>query len=151
MTEDCVTWTRALASTTRCAKSTTAFLLAASVGEKTITLDTLTKTASESIEATLRRRWILFALFVARMEDTRLPKCAMLGQMLGGADCVGGQENEWMGDSWTTSELSASTPTSGRLHPRTRGNGAGRRNKKRNVSWRNGALQRRPGLDYDMQ
>ena len=30
---------------------------------------------------------------------------------------------------WTTSELSASTPTSGRLQPRTRGNGVGRRNK----------------------
>ena len=38
-------------------------------------LDTLVKTRSESIEATLRRRRILFAGFVARMEDTRLPKC----------------------------------------------------------------------------
>ena len=38
-------------------------------------LDTLIKTGSESIEATLRRRRILFAGFVARMEDTRLPKC----------------------------------------------------------------------------
>ena len=37
-------------------------------------LDTLVKTGSESIEATLRRRRILFAGFVARMEDTRLPK-----------------------------------------------------------------------------
>ena len=35
-------------------------------------LDTLIKTGSESIEATLRRRRILFAGFVARMEDTRL-------------------------------------------------------------------------------
>ena len=40
-------------------------------------LDTLLKTGSESIEATLRRRRILFAGFVARMEDTRLPKCMM--------------------------------------------------------------------------
>ena len=38
-------------------------------------LDTLIKTGSESIETTLRRRRILFAGFVARMEDTRLPKC----------------------------------------------------------------------------
>ena len=70
---------------------------------------------SESIEATLRRRWILFAGFVARMEDTRLPKYVMFGEMVGGAGCVGGQEKEWMGcflddfrafginaDQWTT-------------------------------------------------
>ena len=55
------------------------------------------------------------------------------------------------GISWTTSELSVSTPTSGRLQPRTMGNGAGRRNKGRNISWRNGSLQRKPGLDYGMQ
>ena len=35
-------------------------------------LDTLIKTGVKSIEATIRRRWILFAGFVARMEDTRL-------------------------------------------------------------------------------
>ena len=38
-------------------------------------LDTLIKTGSESIEATLRRMWILFARFVARIDDTRLPEC----------------------------------------------------------------------------
>ena len=78
-------------------------------------LDTLVKTGSESIEATLRRRRILFAEFVARMEKTRLPKCVMFGEIVGGADCVGGQEKEWMGcflddlrafgisaDQWTT-------------------------------------------------
>ena len=54
-------------------------------------LDTLVKTGSVSIEATLRRRRILFAGFVARMEDTRLPMCVMFGEM------VGGQEKEWMG------------------------------------------------------
>ena len=48
-------------------------------------LDTLVKTGSENIEATLRRRRILFAGFVARMEDTRLPKCVMFGKMVGGA------------------------------------------------------------------
>ena len=53
--------------------------------------------------------------FVARMEDTRLPKCVMLGKLVGGAGCVGGQEKECMGcflddlrafginaDQWTT-------------------------------------------------
>ena len=57
----------------------------------------------------MRRRRILFAGFVARMEDTRLPKCVMFGEL------VGGQEKEWMGgflddfrafgiyaDQWTT-------------------------------------------------
>ena len=32
-----------------------------------------------------------------RMEDTRLPKCMMFGEMVGSAGCVGGQEKEWMG------------------------------------------------------
>ena len=57
----------------------------------------------------------MFAGFVARMEDTRLQKCVMFGEMAGGADCVGGHENEWIGcflddlrafgidaDQWTT-------------------------------------------------
>ena len=78
-------------------------------------LDTLTKTGSESIEATLRRRRILFAGFVARIEDTRLPECVMFGETVGDAGCAGGQEKEWMGcslddlrafginaDQWTT-------------------------------------------------
>ena len=57
-------------------------------------LGTLIKTGSESIEATLRRERILFAGFVARMEDTRLPKCVMLGELVEGAGCVGGQEED---------------------------------------------------------
>ena len=49
------------------------------------------------------------------MEDTRLPKCVMFGEMVGGAGCVRGQEKGWMGcflddlrafginaDQWTT-------------------------------------------------
>ena len=60
-------------------------------------LDTLLKTGSESIEATLRRRRISFAGYVARMEDTRLPKCEMFGEMVRGAGCVRRQEKEWMG------------------------------------------------------
>ena len=47
-------------------------------------------TWSESIEVTLRRRRILFAGFVVRMEDTRLPKCVMFVELVGGAGCVGG-------------------------------------------------------------
>ena len=42
-------------------------------------LDTLVNTRSESIKAILCKRRILFAGFVARMEDTRLPKCVMFG------------------------------------------------------------------------
>ena len=59
-------------------------------------LATLIKTGSESIEATLRRRRILFARFVARMEDMRLPKSVMHGELVGDAGCVGGQKKEWM-------------------------------------------------------
>ena len=49
------------------------------------------------------------------MEDTRLPKCVMFGELVGGAGCVGSQEKEWMecfldylrafginADQWTT-------------------------------------------------
>ena len=55
-------------------------------------LDTVMKTGSESIEAIKRRRRILFAAFVAPMEDRRLPKSVMFEQLLGGVGCVGGQE-----------------------------------------------------------
>ena len=78
-------------------------------------LDTHIKTGSESIKATLRKRRILFGGFVARMEDTILPKCVMFGELVRGAGCVGGQEKEWMAcflddlrafgikvDQWTT-------------------------------------------------
>ena len=30
------------------------------------------------------------------MEDTRLQKCVISGELLASAGCVGGQENEWM-------------------------------------------------------
>ena len=56
------------------------------------------ETGSGSIEATLRKRRNLFAGFVPRMEDTRLPKCVMFGELVGGAVSAGGeQEKEWMG------------------------------------------------------
>ena len=53
-------------------------------------LDTLVKTGSENTEATLRRRRILFARFLACMEDTRLPQCVMFGELVWGAGCAGG-------------------------------------------------------------
>ena len=59
-------------------------------------LDTLVKTGSESIEAILRKRRILFAGFVVRMENTSLPKCVMFGELVGGAGSTGGQEKLWM-------------------------------------------------------
>ena len=31
------------------------------------------------------------------MEDTRLPKCVTFGESVGGAGCVGSQEEQWMG------------------------------------------------------
>ena len=68
-----------------------------------------------------------------------------------GASCVGGQEKEWMSVSWTTSELSVLTPTSKRLQPRTREDGARRCSKERKVSWPNYLLQRKTGLDYGTQ
>ena len=60
-------------------------------------LDTLIKTGSESIEAIMHRRWILFAGFVARMEDTRLLKYVKFGELVGGAGCVGSQEKKCVG------------------------------------------------------
>ena len=39
------------------------------------------------------------------MEDTRLPKCVMFGEMVGGAGCVGGQEKE--GVRWLLDDLRA--------------------------------------------
>ena len=73
------------------------------------------KTGSESIEAMMRRRHILFAEFMARREDTRLPKGLLFGQLVGSAGWVGGgrKYNSGCGVSWTASELSVSTPTSG--------------------------------------
>ena len=58
---------------------------------------------------------VLFAEFVARMEDARLPKCVISGELMEEAGCVGGQEKERVGrllddlrafdinvDQWTT-------------------------------------------------
>ena len=53
------------------------------------------KTGSENTEAIKGRRRIMFAVFVARMGDTKLPKCVMFGELVGDAGFVGrGQAKE---------------------------------------------------------
>ena len=54
-------------------------------------LETLVKTGSGSIEAILRKRRILFAGSVARMEDTRLPERVMFGELVGVRSPRGGK------------------------------------------------------------
>ena len=54
--------------------------------------DTIAETASESIEAIVHRRWILFTEFVARMGEERLPQRVMFGELVGGRGYLGGQE-----------------------------------------------------------
>ena len=95
------------------------------------------KTGSESVEGIYAQEADPVRGIVTRMEDTKLPKCVMFGGLVRGAGCVGGRKKSGPGVSWTTSELSVSTPTGERLQPRTRENGARRRNKRRNVSRRN--------------
>ena len=84
-----------------------------------------------------------------RTRDCRSTWCSE--NWWGARAALGVRKKSGWGVSWTTSELSVSTPTSGRLQPRTRGNGARRRKRGRNVSCRNGPLQIKLGLDYGMQ
>ena len=85
------------------------------------------------------------------MENTRLPKCVMFGELVGGAGCVGGQEKEWMGcfldylrafginaDQWTTA---------------AQDEGEWRRTAEQGTEYFmvKGSLQRKPVLDYGMQ
>ena len=85
------------------------------------------------------------------MEDTRLPKCVMFGELNWSEARVAWgarkKKSGW-GVSWTTSDRSASTPTSGRLQPETRGNGAGQRNKRGGGKWIAAEKVTKPGLDY---
>ena len=57
--------------------------------------DALAKTASESIEAIVRKRRILFAGFVARMGEEHLLQMVMFGKLVGGMDYSGGHEKDW--------------------------------------------------------
>ena len=54
--------------------------------------DALAKTASESILAVVGKRRILFAGFVARMGEERLPHRMMFGEIVGGMGYSGGQK-----------------------------------------------------------
>ena len=54
----------------------------------------LAKTAYESIEATGRKRRVLFAGFVARMGEERLPRWVIFGELVGDKGCSGGQEKD---------------------------------------------------------
>ena len=56
--------------------------------------DALAKTASRSIEAIVLERRILFAGFVARMGEERLPQRVMFGELVGGKGYSGGQEKD---------------------------------------------------------
>ena len=58
--------------------------------------DALAKPASESIEAIVRIRGMLFAGFVERMGEERLPQRVMFGEFVGGKGNSGGQEKDWM-------------------------------------------------------
>ena len=58
--------------------------------------DALAKTASESIDAIVRKRRILFAGFVARMREERLPQRVMFGELVGSKGYSGGQEKDPM-------------------------------------------------------
>ena len=82
-----------------------------------------------------------------------MPKCVMFGEMVGGTGCVGGQEKEWIGcflddlrafgnhaDQWMTAAQDEG-------EWRT----TERQNKGRNISWQNGSLEKKTGLDYGMQ
>ena len=56
----------------------------------------ITHTAFQSIEAIVRRQRILFAGFVARMGEERLPQREMFGELVGGKGYSGGQEKDWL-------------------------------------------------------
>ena len=91
---------RACATTTCCAEPATpssqldeSFDKRATAPFARFSIDTLIiKTENESIEAIVRRRRILLAGLVARMEDTSLPKCVMFGKLVADTCCVGKQE-----------------------------------------------------------
>ena len=86
-----------------------------------------------------------------RMQDTRLPKCVMFGELAGAAGCVGAQEKEWIrcilldglracdikDGQWTTAAQDEGE------WRKTTNQGAG-------LSWRNRLLQRKSELDYSM-
>ena len=53
-----------------------------------------TKTGHEYVKTAVRKRWILFAGFVTRMGNERLPKRVMFGEVDRGKVYSGGQEQD---------------------------------------------------------
>ena len=58
--------------------------------------DALAKTASERIEAIVRKRRILFAGFVGRMGEELFPQGMMFGELVEGTGYSGEQDKKWM-------------------------------------------------------
>ena len=58
--------------------------------------DAFAKTASESIEAIVRKRRPLFAGFVARMGEERLRQRVVFRELVGGRGYSWGQEKDWL-------------------------------------------------------
>ena len=56
--------------------------------------DALARTVCENVETTVRKRRGLFAGFVARMGNERLPKRVMYGELEGGKGSLRGQERD---------------------------------------------------------
>ena len=54
------------------------------------------KTGCEHVETTVRKRRIRFAGFVACMDNERLPKQMMFGELEGEKSYLGGPEQDWM-------------------------------------------------------
>ena len=119
---------RARANTTRCAEPTTGSRLAASVGESTSAPATRfpiwTRLSRREVRAStrlcagggscLRDLWHAW-----KIRDCRSAWC--LEKWWGGWAVWGARKKSGWGVSWTTSELSASMPTSGRLQRPGRG------------------------------
>ena len=100
----------------------------------------------------MRRRRILFAGFMARLGDTRLPKCIMFGELVGDVCCVGGKEKECT--RCLLDDLRAFGIKSKPVDVCSPGRGGmaqDRGTRGRNVSWRNGSLQGKSVLGYGMQ
>ena len=109
------------------------------------------KMGTENIEAIMRRRWILFEEYVARMEDTRLRKCVVFVEMVGARTAWGAMKKSmgcFLDDlrafGYQRRPVDDCSPGRGGMAQDggTRG---------RNVSWRNGSLERKSGLEYRMQ
>ena len=83
--------------------------------------DALAKTASESIEAIVPKRRILFAGFVAHTGEERLPQRVMFGELVGGKGYSGGQEKDWLTNARMCRVDRNWTKSGGRPSPMARG------------------------------